>query len=248
MYNKNVRYRSNYNLIESNLVSIIIGAKCENSIIIASDSQATDKRNLTKKYVDKIFKKEVDNSVFIYSGAERPDINELVFDEAMRNYKSNLDFSIICRNAISKIKEEYPDVRNENGLLPFRMLVGILNKTTKKLELYHVKPEGIVIPTKQIEPIGSRCNLAESTYRLYLSYAPDQYNLYSYEDKILEAILIAIYRIKQFDLYCGGDFQYKILKNTGDIKTTDKDYIKKMENKIIPELLKNHVERMWSDE
>ncbi len=39
MYNKNVRYNSNYNLIKNNVVSIILGVKCENSIILASDSQ-----------------------------------------------------------------------------------------------------------------------------------------------------------------------------------------------------------------
>ena len=120
MYNKNVRYGNNYYFNENNLVSIILGVKCKNSIILASDSQGNnlaDERKSLKEI--KIYKDQTDKSFFIYSGAEEPYFNQLIYSETTKKYKSCLDFSTLCEKAIKDVGERYRQKKNDNGYLPF---------------------------------------------------------------------------------------------------------------------------------
>src|SRR4030066_62788 len=75
MYNKNVRYDSDYYLIESNPMTIIIGADCGNTLIIASDSKATSVEDGTKIINEpKIFYEEPIRGYirYIIAGAGKP--------------------------------------------------------------------------------------------------------------------------------------------------------------------------------
>ena len=109
MYNKNIRYGSDYYLSGNNPVSIVIGSKFEDGIILASDSQASDKEAQTKRLNEtKIFEDNKNETKFIYSGAENPTLNKSIFDEMLRCYGDELDFKKQCEEAYNKIKERYP--------------------------------------------------------------------------------------------------------------------------------------------
>lgn len=246
MYNKNVRYKSDYYLIENNVVSIILGVKCENSIILASDSQGNfleeERKSLKEK---KIFKDHMDKTVFIYAGAEEPYFNKLIFEETLKPYKSSLDFARLCEKAIIDVGDRYPQKKNDKGELPFKLLIGLANKEKSEFELYLAKPDGVVAPTKSMIAIGRRNDWAETIYGEILSYESDFTN----EDIILDIMLFTIKKIKDYDLYCGGTTQYYILdkdcNNIDSIRITDEKRVKKFEEERFKEINNKFKETWW---
>lgn len=244
MYNKNVRY--NYYHLNNDMVSIILGVKCENSIILASDSQGNFLKEERKSVKEKkIFKDYKDKTVFIYAGAQELYFNQLIFNETLGLYNSSIDFARLCEGAIGEVGDRYPQKKNDKGELPFRLLIGLMNMEKSEFELYLAKPDGIVAPTKSMIAIGRRDGWAETIYGDILSYESDFTN----EDIILDIMLFTIKKIKDYDLYCGGTTQYYILdrncNSVDNIRTTDRKRVKEFEEKRYKEINDRFKETWW---
>jgi len=241
MYNKNVKFGSDYYMMSNNIVSIILGVKYKDGIILATDSQASDKIAGVKKLGEKkIFSFNIDNSNFIYSGAENPNINQRIIDEIRGVYNSKIDFIKQCEDAYNKVKNMYPQQVNE-GKLPINILIGIENNG---LELIQIPPDGIVLKTKEIKAIGCRWEWVELIYSEILSYR-NYDRVFNNKEEALRIILYTIDKIKRYDLYCGGKSQYIILHDNGEIEETDEKLVEKLEDDI-SKINNEFRERWWS--
>lgn len=234
MYNTGLKYKVNYNLNSNHTVSIILGVKSKESIIIASDSQGSDLDLFTKKLKEvKIFTEQKDESLFIYAGANERYLNQLIFAETIKSYNSDLDYSLLSEKAFNIVKERYPQKVDDKNRLPIHLLTGLRNKKTSEFELYITMPDGIVAPTSSMISIGKREEWAKLIYYDILTREPNIED----EKSLLDIMLFTIKKIKDHDLVCGGDTQYLILNKDCDkidnIKGTDKEYVKDFEEKNI---------------
>jgi len=244
MYNKNVIYNSDYDLFLRQPMTIIIGAKGKDFLLIGSDSQATNLDNKTKKLgVQKVFKdKTHDKSIsFIYAGAGEIFFQDILINIIKKIYKRDYgdsnkiqnteQFGKICKEAMDIINDSYKKQREleENKLLPFRLLIGV--SIEKQQELFIIRPNGIVETTKDFQTIGTQSQIA-NLFIIRLRSISDEFRIWDNKEKILNSLLYVLYNLKQFDLYCGGKSQYMILENGGNVIETDENFTTEFEKNI----------------
>lgn len=230
MYNKNVRYESDYYLKSNNVVSIVLGVKSGHSIILATDSQASDRKAGTKRFNEiKIFDFKIDDTNIIYSGAENPHLNREIIDEIKNTYNPRSDFIKQCEEAYNKVKKRHPALVEKNNL-PIRILIGVTNKI-KGLELFHIQPNGLTINTREMVAIGCRVDWAENIFSDILECRNYEV-VFKNNEEILKIMLYAVDWVKKYDLYCGGKSQYLILNRGGGIERTNEIIVKKLEGEI----------------
>lgn len=256
MYNKNVIYNTDYDLFNKQPMTIIIGAKGKDFVLIGADSQATNLENKTKKLeTQKVFESKThDKKIsFIYAGAGEIFFQDIIIDIIKKIYKRDYgdsnsiqnpeQFRKICKEAMDIINTDYEKQREleKNNLLNFRLLIGF--SVEKQQELFIIRPNGMVETTKDFQTIGTQSQIAE-LFIIRLRNISNEFRIFDDKEKLLNSVLYVIYNLKQFDLYCGGKSQYMILNNDGSIIETDENLLMKLEENI-PEFDKAY-KGLWS--
>jgi len=256
MCNKNVIYNSDYDLFLRQPMTIIIGTKGKDFLLIGSDSQATNLENKTKKLeVRKVFKSKThDKKIsFIYAGAGEIFFQDIIIDIIKKIYKRDYSesnniqnteqFRRICKEAMEIINDSYKKQREseENKILPFRLLIGV--SIEKQQELFIIRPNGIVETIKDFQTIGTQSQIAE-VFIIRLRSISNEFRIFDDNEKLLNSVLYVLYNLKQFDLYCGGKSQYMILNSDGSIIETDENFLMEFEENI-PKFEKAY-KSLWS--
>ena len=268
---KNVKYNKNKKSNKDKiLMTIIIGIKCKDGIVIGSDSQATDSYFRFKKVdYDKIYEhsNKIGDNFYNLAGAGDPDyIEKTNLEIFMKFYESKIsyfDFGNICEDAVNVICQKYivgrakelgllnisenhipnlPDWQEQFDNLGFSIVTGtIINKGVAAIsELYLVDLRGIA---KKIE---TYC-ITGSGF-LFAEYVLSR--LYKKDINIIEAMNIIIYvieEVKKHDPNCGGEVKISALSNTLGFMPAD------LKNDIVPDAAKylqnidNNMKKVWQD-
>lgn len=231
MYNKNVRYENDYYLVERNPMTIVIGVDCGNSLVLASDSKASSKTDSTKiMNAPKLFYEEPIPGYlsFILGGAGNPEFidqaRDGIFENCCRKLKELKDFKEICEKVVQKIRGKYVNGRIENmGLklenkeicticdnFELSLIVGVL--VNGKIGLFTVSSNGYARPVYTYTPIGTSIGKGLTQF---LFKKINDINM-SFGDSLnfnlaINSILYIIEEVKEYDDFCGGKIQLKIL-------------------------------------
>lgn len=190
MYTKNVRYESDYYLIERNPMTIVVGAKFSNGVIIASDSQATDENSNVKDLeAIKLYSQSINERYnIIMAIAGKPHYAKLALEfilgecrgilgQPQKQNMSSGEFKSICENSVNRIVRQYVINKAVNqGLVGASKInfkewqdeISLLQLRfligiiiNKEPFLYHLTPNGEAIEIgNNPEPIGSGHSLA----------------------------------------------------------------------------------------
>ncbi len=232
MYNKNVRYESDYYLTESNPMTIISAVYCKDGLIIASDSKATSKDNGTKILnVPKIFENSDINSkdiIFSFAGAGEPAYFLFALEEIKKEYLKTWElekFKLLCESSTNKIGERYLvkrlkeldikinpfDILMLCEKMNFSCIIGAHSKSDERLGLFYVSSNGTVVPIITHKSIGTGKLLAEYILSRAWNFNDDSPCI----KDIVNPLLFAIEEVKSIDNKCGGKTQLSILTKDG---------------------------------
>ena len=252
MYNKNVRYESDYYLIERNPMTIIVGTKFDEGIVIGSDSQLTFGDSLIKRTgSEKIFEINLSEKLkFIVAGAGNPFYINMAKDIIInlcvqRDCNSIEQFIFICEDAANTMSKRYViDKSVDLGIMEKSKISGIglaewLGEINRVLDyslligLCISNEDGINHALVSLGSDGSAINhehyAATGHGWIFAEYIFSR--LWSDELKDLGAIDIILYvieEVKKMDTTCGGNSGISILK--GDkIVPKDKEFIRTLE-------------------
>jgi len=209
------------------LTTVIIGIRCKNGIVIASDSQIEYYRGVSVKKMNanKIYQFTVGNGIFFIGGAGRvADIEKLVtfvwqsLDEISKREPLTMENVYGCiEQTVTDLHKEYNIERmrylgyNVNPFEtpffdPMVILADVLRSNQDcEFLLNIIHPTGLVEPVSDYATVGSGAAYAELLLK----------NLYSSELSVDVAVPIAIYvveEVKSIDPSVGGDTQVAYAK------------------------------------
>jgi len=223
-------------------MTVIIGIRCTNGIVIASDSQVEYYRGVSVKKMNanKIYQFSVGNGVFFIGGAGKvADIEKLVayiLRSLEEIYKRE---PLTVENVYDSIEKTVTYLHKEYNIErmrylgydvnpfethffdPMIILAGVL-RTNQDYEflLNIIHPTGLVEPVSDYATVGSGAAYAELLLK----------NLYSSELSVDIAVPIAIYvieEVKSIDPSVGGDTQIAY------VKYVEKEGKKEIESKML---------------
>lgn len=273
MNNKNVRYSSISKLKDLlKHMTIAIGIKCSNGIVIGSDSQLTyEGLPLKKLGYEKIFEQNFGgNNSYNLAGAGIPayiyQAHIELYNRCLNNPKIGniLNFKQECESSINAVCSRYIIKRSQDlGLLSNQKNYGVVNLERWQEQIDNLRFELIVGAVfnkgKKAENRLFSVNLngiAEfiDTYCvigsgfLFAEYVLSR--LYKKEIGLFEAINIIIYvieEVKKHDPGCGGETKISAIENELGIMP------KAITNKIIPKQKKiimdidNKIKEIWKE-
>ncbi len=160
MYNKNVIYRKKY--FKAIPMTTIIGIKCEDGVIIGSDSQLTINGSYPAKETN--YSKIFQIKKMLISGAGDTDYFEKVRSEIEKRYNSNFrrieEATKIVEDSIKYIYDNYPCQDENISEILFSVLIG------DKTYLYHIDSyHGFALEVKDFYPIGSGSVFAKYIFK-----------------------------------------------------------------------------------
>ena len=224
---------NDYYLIESNPMTIIIGADCGNTLIIASDSKATSVEDGTKIINEpKIFYEEPIRGYirYIIAGAGKPcyieEAKNYIFNNCSRSVNDLEKFKRICEKSVNCVTKIYLDERlTEIGIKlnndekieiydKFEMSLIVGAAVNGRLGLFYVSRNGCARPIYTFAPIGTA--LGKSISR-FLFKKIDKVEAFLGDNLdfniAINSILYIIEEIKKIADFCGGETQLYILSS-----------------------------------
>ena len=246
------------------VVTVVIGIRCKNGLVVASDSQVEYFRGVQVKKLNanKIYGFNVANGSFFIGGAGKvADIEKLVayvyrlLEETSRGGALTLeDIYVTLEKAVTYLHKEYnierlrylgynvsPD--DAPFFNPLAIIAGVLtidNEHEFLMNLIH--PTGLVEPITDYATIGSGAAYAELLLK----------NLYNNDLAVMNAIPIAIYvieEVKSIDPSVGGDTQVAFIREieSGKEKKVDIRILERDEVEDIAKKLRTVTKSIWSE-
>ncbi len=278
MYNKNVRYGSSYseyvNKIkfkeDIKIVTIVVGIKYKDGIVLASDSQSIIGDNRAKETeVKKIkeFPKIYNNLFFNFGGSGEKPLLKRAEEELIERCKNNIkitklrDYADICEDVVDFMANRYVIKKYiKLGILKVDDLDDEINLPKWRKESASLKYDFLsavlikngnkdefelyrVTPEGFAEPIEKYSYVGSGWgFAQYLLSS-----LYTKNIGMVEAInigLTTIKEVKKIEPNCGGDTEISILTKSGFLPNKKKiEFIKNFENNISP-YLKNELKKI----
>jgi 20S proteasome alpha/beta subunit len=230
-------------------MTIIVGLKCSDGVVVASDSQQEFGRGVAVKRLNtgKIY---FINKRFAIAGAGMSAHIEKAVDAIHtgilegKKHKAGTDLSedecvSVMERSITSVYKEYNMSRakflgepKERGFFKPILIVGCIeaaNAGAGNPCLFIVHSEGIVEKISDYATAGSGAAYAELLLK----------NYYSPEMKVGDAVALADYTIeevKSIDPSCGGDTRIALVCPGEDIKELGREYISGLTLKIVPAL------------
>ena len=273
MYNMGLKYDNKYYSTERNAMTIVVGAKCKNSVIIASDSQASSEEDSDMELgVEKIQKINNDLS-FIYANAGDPHYCQLIMEgiqkscEEIKQFKDLELFEKICEGEIDKVVRRYvinkaanqgllgveklniKEWQQEIAFLPFNVLLGIIFKNEPLL--YRLTPNGEARKVGYFDVIGTGNRIGKYIIRCLKNNFGE-----TLEDiPTLNSLLYIIDQVKNNDKNCGGethfikintDGSFEDWKNSNYLNNFNEFVLKKIDTKY--KEIWNIMKKSYSDE
>jgi len=269
MYNNYIPFSNNYYLLERKLMTIIVGGKFDDGIIIGSDSQGTNNSFKSLNEIKILDKATKDNKFkFIYAGSGQPRFTELTIEEIFKIYdddpkekKENIsEFINICEKAVNFVTRRYvidrainqsmlnmfqlsfKEWQEEIKQMPFIFVIGVWCK--EEIGLYFIDSDGVAIKIDDFITLGTKHEIADYIVSKFKKIKQNQQNSYF---GVINLVFYAIDQVKKHDIYAGGKTQFHILYKDGTIKKNkDLDYLDKF-NKVILNNLDKKYNEMWCE-
>lgn len=259
MYKLDIKYKPELNFsMEEDFMTIIVGVKCNDGIVIGSDSQASVSKGVPIKRPEyaKIFDIKIDsNKCALLTGAGTVAYITRASEEMSKKCKDKLinnprEFADACEDVVNFIFKRYVvDKANKLGINSSKNLKKSKSKIKWQGDIFSppsfILFSGIMIKKNNktelglytIHPDGVAENIGDYD-AIGSGAAIAEYilsRLWHKNLKIGEAIKLVIYvieEVKKIDPYCGGLTRISLLDKDG-AKTFDDAYIMTEANKIL---------------
>ncbi len=234
MYNKNVRYESDYYLTRGNPMTMVIGINCGDSVIIATDSKASSENdNLKLLGVPKIFPEQINKNITLdIAGAGNPAYIDFFIEYIKKNYSNGINnlekFKKLCIKSMEEILNEfyYEKIRKfKIPIDPYNQYVYSINFPlsimisvlfNKELEIFSLSSALNIKSIRGYFPIGTSLGKGLTIYIFKQKYGIDLQSINAIDFNIaISSVLYIMERVKEYDDMCGGETQLSILTPNG---------------------------------